>query len=91
MPENKDDKKPLPPTIQNFFDSDRMKGQPLSYEEFQHDGGVKSRICYYPEGKRGFIAALTTDKKPMELDHNDLISLFLDTASQLKQSMGLSF
>lgn len=90
MPETTD-KKPVPPAIQAFFDSEKMRGQPLSYEEFQHDGGVKSRICYYPEKKQGFIASLTTDRKPGELDHKELIDHFLEVAAQLKRAMNLTF
>jgi hypothetical protein len=81
----------IPPVIKEFLESPQMKGHPVSYEEFQHDGGVKSQLNYYPEGKRGYIASMTTDRKPGELDHLELVEHFVEVSKQLKASMSLTF
>lgn len=81
----------LPPVIKEFLDSPQMKGQPVSYEELQEPGGYRSRLCYYPEGNRGFIASLTTNNKPGDLDHLDLTEHFIEVSKELKVSLGLSF
>jgi len=82
---------PIPQVIQEFLDSPKMKGQPVSYEELSEGDGVRSRLCYYPEGNRGFIASLTTDRKPCDLDHLELVEHFVEVAKQLKNSLGLTF
>lgn len=83
--------KTLPAAIVQFLSEEKMKGQPVSYEEFQFDGGVKIRLCYYPPKRHGYIASVTLDRKPCVLDHEELIEHFLEVSAQLKANFGLTF